>query len=74
MLSNCGAGEDSWESLVDCKEIKQLVLKEINSEYGKDWCWNWSSNTDTELIRKDPDAGKDWKQKEKGVAEDEMVR
>ena len=23
---------------------------------------------------KDPDAGKDWRQKEKGVAEDEMVR
>ena len=22
----------------------------------------------------DPDAGKDWRQKEKGVAEDEMVR
>ena len=26
------------------------------------------------LIGKDSDAGKDWKQKEKGVAEDEMVR
>ena len=25
-------------------------------------------------IGKDPDAGKDWRQKEKGVAEDEMVR
>ena len=25
-------------------------------------------------IGKDPDAGKDWKQKEKGAAEDEMVR
>ena len=23
---------------------------------------------------KDPDAGKDWRQKEKGVAEDKMVR
>ena len=26
------------------------------------------------LIGKDPDAGKDWKKKEKGVAEDKMVR
>ena len=26
------------------------------------------------LIGKDPDAGKDWRQKEKGEAEDEMVR
>ena len=26
------------------------------------------------LNRKDLDAGKDWRQKEKGVAEDEMVR
>ena len=25
------------------------------------------------LIRKDPDAGKDWKQEEKGTKEDEMV-
>ena len=27
----------------------------------------------SQLNGKDPDAGKDWKQKEKGVAEDEMV-
>ena len=26
------------------------------------------------LIGRDPDAGKDWKQKEKRAAEDEMVR
>ena len=25
------------------------------------------------LIKKDPDAGKDWKQEEKGMTEDEMV-
>ena len=25
------------------------------------------------IIRKDPDAGKDWKQEEKGMTEDEMV-
>ena len=32
------------------------------------------SYANTQLIRKDPDAGKDWRQKEKGMAEDEMVR
>ena len=26
------------------------------------------------LIRKDPDAGKDWRQEEKGTTEDKMVR
>ena len=26
------------------------------------------------LIRKDPDAGEDWRQEEKGRTEDEMVR
>ena len=28
----------------------------------------------SQLIGKDPDAGKDWGQEEKGVVEDEMVR
>ena len=32
MLSNCGIGEDSCESL-DCKEINQSILEEINPEY-----------------------------------------
>ena len=33
----------------------------------------WSSEVKTQLIEKDPDAGKDWRQKEKGTTEDEMV-
>ena len=33
----------------------------------------WSPDVKSRLIRKDPDAGKDWRQKEEGVAEDEMV-
>ena len=32
MLSNCGAGEDSWESL-DSTEIKPVILKAINPDY-----------------------------------------
>ena len=32
MLSNCGVGEDSWESL-DTRRSNQSILKEINPEY-----------------------------------------
>ena len=34
----------------------------------------WPPDLKSKLTGKDPDAGKDWKQKEKGVAEDEIVR
>ena len=34
----------------------------------------WPHDAKSWLIGKDPDAGKDWWQKEKGAAEDEMVR
>ena len=33
----------------------------------------WSPDTKNWLIRKDPDAGKDWRQEEKGTTEDEMI-
>ena len=33
MLSNCCAGEDSFEGPLDNKEIKQSNLKEISPEY-----------------------------------------
>ena len=33
----------------------------------------WPSDAKSGLIGKDPDAGKDWNQKEKGTTEDEMV-
>ena len=33
----------------------------------------WSPDAKSRLIRKDPDAGKDWRQEEKGTTEDEMV-
>ena len=44
----------------------------------QNWCWSWSSNTlatwcEEVLIRKDPDAGKDWGQEEKGMTEDGMA-
>ena len=34
----------------------------------------WPPDAKSWLIEKDLDAGKDWRQKEKGAAEDEMVR
>ena len=80
MLLNCDAGEDS-EKPFYCKEIKSVNTKEYQP-------WIFIEGTDAEaespilwppdaknlLIRKDPDAGKDWGQKEKVLAEDEMVR
>ena len=33
----------------------------------------WPHDVNNQLIGKDPDAGKDWRQEEKGITEDEMV-
>ena len=33
----------------------------------------WPPDAKSQLIRKDPDAGKDWGQEERGTTEDEMV-
>ena len=33
----------------------------------------WAPEIKSQLIRKDPDVGKDWRQEEKGMTEDEMV-
>ena len=33
----------------------------------------WPPDVESWLMRKDPDAGKDWRQEEKGMTEDEMV-
>ena len=56
----------------------QSILKEINSEYLLERTDTkapifWPPNGKNQLIGKDPDAGKDWRQK-KRVTEDEMVR
>ena len=34
----------------------------------------WPPDVKSQLIGKDSDAGKDWRQKEKGAAEDEIFR
>ena len=71
--------EKNLESPLDCKEIKPVHHKGNQS-------WIFIGRTDAEaetptlrppdenkLIGKDPDAGKDWRQEEKGTTEDEMV-
>ena len=72
--------EKTLESPLDCKEIQAVHPK-------GDQSWVFTGRTDAEaetpilwppdvkrwLIWKDPDAGKDWGQEEKGTTEDEMV-
>ena len=72
--------EKTLENPLDCKEIKPLHPK-------GDQSWIFIGRTDVEaetpilwppdvknwLIWKDPDAGKDWEQEEKGTTEDEMA-
>ena len=57
--------EKTPKSPLDCKEIKQEVLKEINPEYY--WMTGaeaeapilWPHDMKSQLIGKDPEAGKD---------------
>ena len=73
--------EKTLESPLDSKEIKPINPKGSQS-------WIFIGRTDAEaeipilwppdgkswLIEKDPDAGKDWRQQEKRVVEDDMIR
>ena len=70
--------EKTLESSLDCKEIQPVHPKGDQS-----WVFIGRTNVEAEtpilwppdaknwLIRKDPDAGKDWKQEEMGMTEDE---
>ena len=70
--------EKTLESLLECKVIQPVHPK-------GDQSWVFIGRTDAEasilwppdaknwLIWKDPDAGKDWGQEEKGTTEDEMA-
>ena len=80
ILLNCGAGDNSCESFVLQGDQASLSLrKSVLDIHWKDWCWSWSSNTlaswcELTKLPKELDAGKDWRQEEKGKTEDEMVR
>ena len=72
--------EKALESPLDCREIQPVHPKGNQS-------WMFIGRTDVEaetpvlwppdakngLIGKDPDAGKDWRQEDKGTTEDEIV-
>ena len=67
------------ESPLDCK------IKSVNPKGNQSWIFIgrtdaeakapilWSPYAKSQLIGKDPDAGKDWRQEEKGMTEDEMA-
>ena len=72
--------EKTLESPLDCKEIQP-----VHPTGDQSWVFTGSTDVEAEtavlwppvvqswLIWKDPDAGKDWGQEEKGMTEDEMV-
>ena len=72
--------EDSWKS-----HGQQGESKPINLKGGQPWIFTgwtdvetevlvfWSSDANRWLIRKVPNAGKDWEQKEKRASENEMA-
>ena len=72
--------ENTLESPLDCKEIKL-----VNPKRNQSWIFIgrtdaeaetpilWPPDVKNRLTGKDPDAGKDWRQEEKGVTEGKMV-
>ena len=72
--------ENTLVSPLNCKEFKL-----VNPKGNQSWIFVGRTDAETEtpilwppdaknwLIGKDPDTGKDWKQEEKGMTEDEMV-
>ena len=79
MLSDCDAGQDSWESLGQQGDQtshptgNQLWIFIGGTDAEAEAPTLWPLDAKSRLIRKDSDAGKDWRQKEKRAAEDEMV-
>ena len=78
MVLNCGV-EKTLESPLDCKGIQP-----VNPTGNQPWIFIGRTDVEAEtpilwppdaknwLIRRDLDAGKDWRQEEKGMTEDEM--
>ena len=72
--------EKTLESPLDCKEIQPVHYKGdqpwvfIGRTYAKaETPVLWPPHEKSWLIGKDPDAGRDWRQEEKGTTEDEMA-
>ena len=80
MLSNCGVGEDYLRVPWTAWRSNRSLLKEINPEYSIRKTDDkgeapilWPPDVKSQLIGKDLDAGKDGRQEEKGMTEDEML-
>ena len=78
MLLNCSVGEDSWESLGlqgDPTSLKGnqpwMFIGRTNVEAETPILW--APDAKCWLTAKGPDAGKVWRQEEKGTTENEMV-
>ena len=72
--------EKILESSLDCKDIKPVIPKGNQSwifigrtDAEAEALVLWSPDAKNWLIWKDPHAGKDWRQEEKGTTEDEVV-
>ena len=72
--------EKTLESPLDCKENKAVNPKGNQPWIGigrtdaeADAPVLWPPDVKSQLTGKDPDAGKDWRQEEKGKTEDKMV-
>ena len=72
--------EKTLESPLDCKKIQPVHPKGDQSwvffgrtELEAETPILWPPDVKRRLIGKDPNAGKDWRQEEKGTTEDEMV-
>ena len=69
--------EKTLESPLDSKEIKPvnpkpwIFIERANAEAEDPILW--PPDAKSQLIGKDPDAGKDWGQEEKGMTEDKIV-
>ena len=68
------------ESPLDCKKIQPVHPKGDQSclfigrtDAEAETLVLWPSHAKSSLIGKDPDAGRDWGQEEKGTTEDEMA-
>ena len=79
MFLNCGIGEDSWESPgLQRDQTSQSERKSTLNIHRKDWLMLKLSSYLTHLMRransleKTPNAGRDRRQEEKGMTEDEM--
>ena len=79
MLLNCDVGKDSWVSLglqgdqpVHSKGDQSWVFFGRNDAKAETPVL-WPPHVKSWLIGKDPDAGRDWGQEEKGTPEDEMA-